>query len=79
MCLDLPCHVLSVDEPSSTATVDSRGVARQVSLVMLAMEGSPVEPGDWLLVNSGIAVRTLDPTDAAALVQEYEDFEEESP
>jgi hydrogenase maturation factor len=35
---------------------------------VLTLDGRTVEPGEWLLVHTGLAVETLDPGDAAELV-----------
>jgi hydrogenase maturation factor len=47
----------------STATVDLRG--RLIRVALFAVDEA-VQPGDWLLVHSGIAVARIDGEEAAA-------------
>jgi hydrogenase expression/formation protein HypC len=68
MCLSMPARVLTVDAAGREAVVEIDGAERRVSLAVLTLEGRSVEPGEWLLVHTGLAVETLDPADAAELV-----------
>ncbi len=43
---------------------DLDGVASDVAL--LALDGAPPVPGDWLVVHSGYAIDRATPTDAAS-------------
>lgn len=60
MCLAYPARVLSIVD--GTAAVELRG--RVQAVVLLGLERPPA-PGDWLLVQSGIALAHLDPEEAA--------------
>lgn len=55
MCLGLPCQVDAVTG-DGVAAVRSGGRALEVSLLTL---GEPVQPGDWVLVHAGFALRRL--------------------
>ena len=68
MCLSMPARVLAVDRAGREAVVDIDGAERRVSLAVLTLDGRHVSPGTWLLVHTGLAVETLDPTEAAELV-----------
>ena len=68
MCVSMPARVLTVDGDGREAVVEIDGAERRVSLTVLTLDGRTVEPGTWLLVHTGLAVETLDPTDAAELV-----------
>ena len=68
MCVSMPARVLVVDEAGREAVVDIDGAERRVSLAVLTLDGRRVAPGAWLLVHTGLAVETLDPTEAAELV-----------
>jgi hydrogenase assembly chaperone HypC/HupF len=63
MCLARPVRVRSVVD-TSTAEVTDGGRTRPVVLLTLDA-GPPVRPGDWLLVQSGLAVRRLSDREAA--------------
>jgi hydrogenase assembly chaperone HypC/HupF len=62
MCLAYPVQVIAV-EPGQTAMVAWRGGWQRVTL--LATADTVVIPGDWLLVQSGIALCRLEPEEAA--------------
>jgi hydrogenase assembly chaperone HypC/HupF len=61
MCIAYPARVLTVG--NGMATVDVRGRTRDVILTVL--EDRPPTAGDWLLVQSGIALARIDPAEAA--------------
>jgi hydrogenase maturation factor len=50
-----------------TAVVDLAGRVRQVPLVALGDDAVAVAPGDWLLLQTGLAVRRLEVAEAAEL------------
>jgi hydrogenase assembly chaperone HypC/HupF len=63
MCMAYPAQVLVVSDDGSTADVVARGRDQRVLLVVL---DEPVTAGDWLLVQSGLAVGRIDAADAAS-------------
>lgn len=69
MCLSVPSQVTATD--GHTATVESFGTVRQVSLLLLDV---PVAVGDYLLVQAGgFAYERVEPEralEALALIQE---------
>ena len=67
MCLGIPGQVVEiVDETFQIAKVDVSGVKRGVNIALLAEEG--VVPGDWVLINAGLAIRLLQADEAAQLM-----------
>lgn len=64
MCISLPAYVLQVDEARTAALVQIGEAKRHVSLAVLMLEGEPVNPGDWLLVNAGLALGRLGEAEA---------------
>jgi hydrogenase expression/formation protein HypC len=67
MCLGLPgrvTEILSTD--FQLARVDVAGVARVVNLGQLGDER--VQPGDWVLLHVGFAVRRMDEAEAQSAV-----------
>jgi len=56
MCLAIPSKVLEIHR-DGTATVDTMGIRRRVSLEIL---GEEVERGDYLLIHVGFAIKKLD-------------------
>lgn len=71
MCLTVPARVLEVR--GTTALVDSRGRRREV-------DASFVTPavGDYVLVQSDVVMRILDPRDAIEALQAWAEVEEPS-
>jgi hydrogenase expression/formation protein HypC len=65
MCVAIPAQVTALDA-DGTATVDLRGRLIRVALFPV---DEPVQPGDWLLVHSGIAVARIDGAEAAVRYQ----------
>jgi hydrogenase expression/formation protein HypC len=63
MCVSYPAQVTALG-PDGTATVLVRGRPQRVALLVLADD--PIGPGDWLLVQSGIALARIDELEAAA-------------
>jgi hydrogenase assembly chaperone HypC/HupF len=72
MCLAYPARVRSV-AGAGTAEVTVRGRIRSVVLLTLD-DGDPVRPGDWLLVQSGLAVRRLSADEARDREQLIDDL-----
>ena len=64
MCVSEAGLVLSV-EADETALVEMRGAARRVPLIVVTSAGDTVLPGDWLLVQTGLAVARITAAEAA--------------
>lgn len=65
MCVSRFHRVVARAGDRSVLVADSRGTTHCVSL--LALDGPPPEPGDWLVVHSGYALERLDPDAAEQL------------
>jgi hydrogenase expression/formation protein HypC len=55
-----------VDEANRLARVDVAGVQRTVNVGLLDVDGTSVEPGDWVLIHVGFAMSKIDEHEAAA-------------
>ena len=64
MCVSEAAFVLSVEEDEA-ALVDLRGSTRRVPLILITSAGEKVVPGDWLLVQTGLAVARISAAEAA--------------
>jgi hydrogenase assembly chaperone HypC/HupF len=62
MCVAEPALVLAVE--AETARVDVRGHVRRVPLIVVTSGGESVGPGDWLLVQTGLAVAKITEAEA---------------
>ena len=80
MCLAIPSQVVEIDEKTKTAVVDTLGVKRRVSLMMMH---EPVEVGDWVLIHVGFAIEKIDEEEAQKTLELFkqlipEELEEET-
>jgi hydrogenase expression/formation protein HypC len=67
--LAIPGRVIDfVDEANRLAQVDVAGVRRTVNVGLLDVDGTGVEPGDWVLIHVGFAMSKIDEEEAAATV-----------
>ncbi len=74
MCLGIPGQIVEiVDETFQIAKVDVSGVKRGVNIALLAEEG--VAPGDWVLINAGLAIRRLEVDEASQILHIIEELE----
>ncbi len=67
MCLSIPSEVIEIDE-NNTATVDTMGIKRKVSLDLIA---ETVNIGDYILVHVGFAMSKIDKEDALESLKIY--------
>jgi len=68
MCVQRPMRVVRVESPG-LLIAEAGGRLVPVSAAVLAAEGTPVSPGDWLLVLGGLAVEVISPEDAERIGQ----------
>jgi hydrogenase expression/formation protein HypC len=66
--LSSPGRVVSV-ESDQVGIVDIEGVHTRVRFALLTAAGTRVAVGDWLLVQLGLAVASLDPAEASELAR----------
>jgi hydrogenase maturation factor len=67
MCVAYPAQVLTPPD-GATALVARLGGSVRTEFVLLAVieDAGDIRAGDWLLVQSGLALARLEPTEAAA-------------
>lgn len=71
MCLSIPSRVVAINEETNSATVDTMGVGRQVSLDLM---GDPIFPGDYVLIHVGYVIGKIDEKDALESLRIYEEI-----
>ena len=69
MCLAAPARVISISK--NTAVVDYNGVQPTARLDTLS---EPVEPGDYLLIHTGFAIRRLSPEDGEETLKLFDEL-----
>jgi len=70
MCLSIPSRVVSIED-DGTATVETMGIQRTVSLDLMADE---VLVGDYLLIHIGFAMSKIDQEDALHTLNLYQEM-----
>ncbi len=70
MCMSRLHRVLGSAGPGAVNVEDLGGTVHRVSL--LALDGPPPTPGEWLVVHSGYALDRVDTTDAEAVATELQ-------
>jgi hydrogenase assembly chaperone HypC/HupF len=67
MCLTIPFRVRYVE--GDRAIVESQGRVREVDVSRLS-----VKPGDYVLVQGGVAMMTVDARDAEAMLEAWDEI-----
>jgi hydrogenase maturation factor len=68
MCMSRLHRVVAPPDPTSVLVEDMDGSCHRVSL--LAFDGPPPHTGEWLVVNSGYALDSVDTDEAEAVMAE---------
>lgn len=79
MCLTVVGCVWSVDQQRGEAVVEVRGAARAISVAPLMLDGAAPRVGDWVLIHTGMAVATIDESEAKELEALSLEIEQEEP
>jgi hydrogenase expression/formation protein HypC len=67
VCLAIPGQVVEmVDEQNRLAKVEVAGVRRTVNVGLLDVDGTAVEPGEWVLIHVGFTLSRVDEDEAQA-------------
>jgi hydrogenase expression/formation protein HypC len=69
MCLEILARVVSVDPDGLCATVSGEHGNEPALLMALDPSTEPIEPGDWLLVHSGLAVQRISEEEALDVLE----------
>ncbi|WP_425058436.1 Hydrogenase maturation factor HybG [Sporomusa carbonis] len=69
MCLAVPAKI--IDRTEFMATVDSDGVTRQVSLMLLP----DAAVGDYVLIHAGFAIQSIDEEEAKRTLELFKEIE----
>ena len=72
MCLSIPSKVIEVNEDKTVCKVDTMGVVREASLLMMADEG--VEVGDYVLLHIGFVMEKIDEKAALEAIETYKEL-----
>ncbi len=73
MCLAIPSKIIEI-HGDGTATVDTMGVKRRISLELMQEE---VKEGDYVLIHVGFAIQKLNEEEALKSLELFEEIIEE--
>jgi hydrogenase expression/formation protein HypC len=75
MCLAIPGQIVEmVDEDNRLAKVEVAGVRRTVNVGLLDVDGTAIEPGEWVLIHVGFALSRVDEDEAQATLRLLEEM-----
>jgi len=72
MCLSIPSKVVKISEDETICTVDTMGVQRDASLLM--MIGEELNIGDYVLLHIGFVMNKIDEKEALASIDTYKEI-----
>lgn len=72
MCLSIPSKVVEINEDKTACRVDTMGVVREASLMMMANE--EVNIGDYVLLHIGFVMNKIDEEEALASIETYKEI-----
>lgn len=72
MCLSIPSKVVKIDKENQSCIVDTMGVQREASLMMMAEDD--VKIGDFVLIHIGFVMNTISKEDAQISLDTYQEL-----
>ncbi len=72
MCLSIPSKVVAISEDKTICTVDTMGVKRDASLLM--MQDEDIEVGDFVLLHIGFVMNKIDEKEALLSLETYQEI-----
>jgi hydrogenase expression/formation protein HypC len=72
MCLSIPSKVVKISEDKTVCTVDTMGVQRDASLLMMGEDG--VNIGDFVLLHIGFIMEKIDEKEALLSIETYKEI-----
>ncbi|MEJ2489421.1 MAG: HypC/HybG/HupF family hydrogenase formation chaperone [Sulfurovaceae bacterium] len=72
MCLSIPSKVVKIDKENQSCVVDTMGVQREASLMMMAEDD--VKIGDFVLIHIGFVMNTISKEDAQISLDTYQEL-----
>jgi len=72
MCLSIPSRVVKIDKEAKSCIVDTMGVQRDASLLM--MEDGDVKIGDFVLLHIGFVMNKIDEEEAKLSLETYREI-----
>ncbi len=72
MCLSIPSKVIEISEDKTYCKVDTMGVTREASLLM--MMDQDIKIGDYVLLHIGFVMEKIDEKEAMLAIETYKEL-----
>ena len=72
MCLSIPSKVVAISEDKTICSVDTMGVKRDASLLM--MQDEDIKIGDFVLLHIGFVMNKIDEKEALLSLETYQEI-----
>jgi len=72
MCLSIPSKVVKISDDKTVCSVDTMGVQRDASLLM--MQDSDIKIGDFVLLHIGFVMEKINEEEALASIETYKEI-----
>ena len=72
MCLSIPSKVVEITDDKTSCVVDTMGVKREASLLM--MIDQDIEIGDYVLLHIGFVMNKIDDAEALSSIEIYQEM-----
>ncbi len=72
MCLSIPSKVVEISDDKTVCSVDTMGVQRDASLLM--MQDSDIKIGDFVLLHIGFVMEKINEKEALASIETYKEI-----
>ncbi len=72
MCLSIPSKVVEISEDKTMCTVDTMGVKREASMLM--MQDQDLKVGDYVLLHIGFVMDKIDEKEALLSLETYREI-----
>ena len=72
MCLSIPSKVIEISEDETVCKVDTMGVVREASLLMMADQGIQID--DYVLLHIGFVMEKIDENEALLAIDTYKEL-----
>lgn len=72
MCLSIPSKVVKISEDETMCTVDTMGVQRDASLLLMSEENIKID--DYVLLHIGFVMNKIEENEALAAIETYREI-----
>jgi len=74
MCLAVPSRIIEINENNESALMETLGIKQEAIIALL---DEAVEPGDYVLIHAGFAIRKINLKEAAKTLQLHQELRQQ--